>query len=154
MRLRVRWTKAGKIRFSSHRDMARCWERAIRLSEIPIATSEGFTPRPKVHFGLALSTGHESLGEYLDLDLGPGIINLRVVGAMPSDAPELGALLEAELATQPRSVRPAELLAAFDPPRSEGRVRRTHQWITIDGATREPLSPSAPLRVPAQTGAR
>jgi radical SAM-linked protein len=243
MRIRVRYSKTGKIRFSSHRDMARCWERALRRAELPVASTQGFSPRPKMHFGLALSTSHESLGEYLDIDLlepqgesvdlgtlperltpflppgvevetvsiiersetslqeavtsctwlievtgvtpdelaaavdtvlradtlpvvrerkgkpvaddiRPGICDLRVLGATPPDAPEPGALLEAELATQPRSVRPAELLAAFDPPRIEGRVRRTHQWIIQDGARREPLPNCATSRVPAPAGSR
>lgn len=223
--------------------MARCWERALRRAEIPVAITEGFSPRPKMHFGLALSTGHESLGEYLDIDLRepegsaldlgalperltpflppgvdveavsvierselslqeavtvctwlievpgitpdeledqvrtmldapslsvtrerkgkkvtddirPGIISLRVLGVTPADAPEPGALIEAELATQPRSVRPSELLAAFDPPRIEGRVCRTHQWIITDGARREPLSVLATSRAPVEMGAR
>jgi radical SAM-linked protein len=240
MRIRLRYRKLGKVRFTSHRDIARCWERALRRAELPIAITEGFSPRPKVHFGLALSTGHESLGEYLDVDLRepeaadvdlgalperltpllppgidveavavidrsqaslqeavtsctwvievpgtstealsaavdtilsaaelpvvrerkgkkvaddlrPGIIALSVVGATPPDVLEPGAVLQAELATHPRSVRPSELLAAFDPPLTEGRVRRTHQWITSDGATREPLSPGAPS--PALAGA-
>ena len=69
MRLRLRFTKLGKIRFLGHRDLARCWERAIRRAELPIAYSEGFSPRPKVHFGLALPTGAASIAEYLDIDL-------------------------------------------------------------------------------------
>lgn len=67
--LRVRFTKAGKVRFISHRDVARVWERALRKAGIAVAYSQGFSPRPRLHFGLALSTGHESLGEYLDIDL-------------------------------------------------------------------------------------
>ena len=51
------------------RHRPRCWERALRRAELPVASTEGFSPRPKMHFGLALSTGHESLGEYLDVDL-------------------------------------------------------------------------------------
>lgn len=68
-RLRLRYTKLGKIRFIGHRDLARTWERALRRSELAVASTEGFSPRPKMHFGLALSTGFESLGEYLDVDL-------------------------------------------------------------------------------------
>ena len=68
-RLRFRYTKLGKIRFIGHRDLARLWERALRRSGLPVASTEGFSPRPKVHFGLALSTGFESLGEYIDVDL-------------------------------------------------------------------------------------
>ena len=69
MKVRVRFEKRGKIRFLSHRDLARIWERSLRRAGISVAYSEGFSPRPKLHFGLALSTGHESLGEYLDIDL-------------------------------------------------------------------------------------
>ena len=68
MRARFRFSKLGKIRFTSHRDVARLWERALRRAELPVALTEGFSPRPKVHFGLALSTSHESLGEYIDID--------------------------------------------------------------------------------------
>ena len=73
MKLRVRYTKLGKVRFLSHRDVARIWERAIRRAHLPIAYSEGFNPRPKLHFGLALSVGHESIDEYLDIDLREGV---------------------------------------------------------------------------------
>jgi radical SAM-linked protein len=69
VRVRLRFTKLGKVRFISHRDVARVWERALRRAELPLAYTEGFSPRPKVSFGLALSTGYESLGEYLDVEL-------------------------------------------------------------------------------------
>src|SRR6516225_10247288 len=65
--VRLRYTKRGKIRWISHRDVARALERAFRITELPLAFTEGFSPRPKVSFGLALSTGHESDAEYLDL---------------------------------------------------------------------------------------
>src|SRR5947207_1649325 len=69
MKVRIRFSKLGKIRFTSHRDVARIWERALRRAAVPVAYTEGFSPHPKLSFGLALSTGHESLGEYLDVDV-------------------------------------------------------------------------------------
>jgi radical SAM-linked protein len=69
MRVRIRYSKLGKVRFTSHRDMARIWERALRKTMTPVAYSAGFTPRPKLAFGLALPTGAESLAEYLDVEL-------------------------------------------------------------------------------------
>lgn len=66
--VRLRYTKRGKVRWISHRDVARAMERAFRITELPLAFSEGFSPHPKVSFGLALSTGHESDAEYLDLE--------------------------------------------------------------------------------------
>jgi len=72
LRLRLRYTKNGKIRFTSHRDTARIWERALRRCELPLAYTEGFSPRPKMHFGLALRTGFSSECEYLDINLESG----------------------------------------------------------------------------------
>ena len=215
MRLRVRFAKTGKVRFLSHRDVARVWERALRRAGVQVAYSEGFSPRPKLSFGLALSTGYESRGEYLDIDLvdamepdelagrvGPALPRgitaqtavaiplgtdslqqavvsstwrLEILSADPiglSDvverslaAPSLpivverkgspspldarpailslsvdaGSTLHTELATQPRSLRPAELVRALDPTWGLGRVVRTHQWTLVDGARCEPI---------------
>ncbi len=73
MKLRLRSSKLGKVRFTSHRDAARMWERALRRAALPVASSEGFTPRPKISFGLALPTGGESIAEYVDIDLQPDV---------------------------------------------------------------------------------
>ena len=69
MKLRLRYAKLGKVRFTSHRDTARVWERAMRRAGVPVAVSAGFTPRPRLSFGLALPTGAESVAEYLDLEV-------------------------------------------------------------------------------------
>lgn len=82
-RLRLRFTKAGKVRFTSHRDVARLWERALRRSRLPVAYSQGFVPHPLVSFGLALPTGCESRGEYLDVRLGPPAPGETSVPALP-----------------------------------------------------------------------
>jgi radical SAM-linked protein len=219
-RYRIRFSKLGKIRFTSHRDVARMWERALRRATLPVAYTEGFSPHPKLSFGLALSTGHESLGEYLDVDLAepvdvdsiparldpclpigldvqaaaeiePGTPSLQqvvtsctwqieVVGLGRAELSERvdaclladslvvtrerkghkvtddlrpailtlemldeGTVLLAELATQPRGVRPSELVTVLagqqDHEVLEGRVCRLHQWLSIDGAREEPL---------------
>jgi radical SAM-linked protein len=67
--VRIRFTKRGKVRFISHRDVARAFERAFRVEQLPLVFTQGFAPRPKVSFGLALSVGHESDAEYLDVQL-------------------------------------------------------------------------------------
>ncbi len=68
-RVRFRYSKLGKVRFLSHRDVARVLERAVRRAGLPVAYSQGFSPRARLHFGLALSTGFESHAEYVDVDL-------------------------------------------------------------------------------------
>ena len=72
MKARFRFSKLGKVRWTSHRDLARMWERAFRRVELRLAYTEGFSPRPKVSFGLALPTGAESVCEYLDVELADG----------------------------------------------------------------------------------
>ena len=67
--VRLRFSEHGKVRFISHRDVARAFERALRIEQAPLAFTQGFSPRPKMSFGLALSVGHESDAEYLDLEL-------------------------------------------------------------------------------------
>jgi len=71
-RIRLRYTKLGRVRFLGHRDLARGLERALRRAEVPVARSAGFSPRAKVAFGLALPTGAESTVELLDLELVEG----------------------------------------------------------------------------------
>lgn len=71
MRIRFRFSKQGRIRFTSQRDVARMWERALRRADLPMAYTEGFNPRPQLSFGLALPTGAESLAEYVDVALDP-----------------------------------------------------------------------------------
>jgi radical SAM-linked protein len=224
--IRLRYAKEGKVRWTSHRDAARIWERALRRAGLAVAYTEGFSPRPRLHFGLALPTGYESDVELLDVDLveqpaaasdlparltsalPPGFavtavavldggepslqqevtscswrIELRQVTPARSATAVATALaastlplarsrkghetlddlrpgvlalcvetttqdgppvLLADLATQPRALRPSELLAACFPEVAETidithRVRRTHQWIERDGARREPL---------------
>ncbi len=69
MKVRVSYRKLGKVRFLGHLDMARLWERGLRKAAVPVAMSAGFTPRPKMSFGLALPTGAESVVELFDVTL-------------------------------------------------------------------------------------
>jgi radical SAM-linked protein len=68
-RLRIRYAKRGRLRFTSHRDFARVFERAIRRSQVPIAFSAGFSPHPKVSYAGATPTGVASEAEYLEIGL-------------------------------------------------------------------------------------
>src|SRR6476661_7590747 len=100
--VRLRYTKRGKIRWISHRDVARALERAFRITKLPLAFTEGFSPRPKVSFGLALSTGHESDAEYLDLVLSDEVdlepLSVSLTDALPEGMAVTGAVPLAERA--------------------------------------------------------
>lgn len=234
--VRLRFTKVGKVRFVSHRDLARAFERAFRIEQLPLAFTQGFSPRPKVSFGLALGVGHESHAEYLDFDLAqpvdidglserlspvlpegidvtgatelaerapslqeavttvavrlslhdvptdvlesaveralaaetlaitttrkgrdvvedlrPALRHLAVTNAIPNWASG-GSAVDAETATHPQGLRPADLiralreLAGATDPNGEDRVLRTKQWIERDGARLEPLEADCAAR--------
>ncbi|MFI0740987.1 TIGR03936 family radical SAM-associated protein [Streptomyces sp. NPDC021100] len=68
-RIRLRYTKRGRLRFTSHRDFQRAFERALRRAEVPMAYSAGFTPHPKVSYANAAPTGTGSEAEYLEIQL-------------------------------------------------------------------------------------
>jgi radical SAM-linked protein len=65
----VRYAKRGKMRFASHRDVARAFERGVRRAGLPVAHSAGFTPHPKISYAGGAPTGVASEAEYLSLAL-------------------------------------------------------------------------------------
>ena len=60
---RVIFAKKGNIKYISHLDLVRLFQRAVRRAEIPVALSKGFSPRPKIRFKRALKLGVESEAE-------------------------------------------------------------------------------------------
>ncbi|HET8659573.1 MAG TPA: TIGR03936 family radical SAM-associated protein [Micromonosporaceae bacterium] len=68
-RIRIRYAKRGRLRFTSHRDFARAFERALRRAGTPVAYSQGFTPHPKISYASAAPTGAASEAEYLEIGL-------------------------------------------------------------------------------------
>ena len=68
-RLRIQYAKRGRLRFTSHRDFARAFERALRRAAVPMAYSAGFSPHPKISYVGAAPTGVASEAEYLEIGL-------------------------------------------------------------------------------------
>ena len=68
-KLRLRYAKRGRLRFASHRDLARAIERALRRAAVPMAFSAGFTPHPKISYLGAAPTGAASEAEYVEIGL-------------------------------------------------------------------------------------
>src|SRR5579864_6483352 len=68
-RVRLRYAKRGRLRFTSHRDFARAFERALRRGNVPMAYSAGFSPHPKISYLGAAPTGVASEAEYLEIGL-------------------------------------------------------------------------------------
>lgn len=237
--VRLKFSKRGRVRFTSHRDVARAFDRAFRMVEAPLSFTEGFVPRPRISLGLGLATGYESDAEYLDVELTgpvdldelqaglnpalpegmdvvageflePRAASLQqavtlasyLVEVVPVQEPALdpadvrawveqvlaadrlegvrrrkgrevvedlrpairhlavagptskGVMLEFEGSTQPRSVRPGEVVSVLGPAGllAGGTAIRTEQWIERDGSRLTPLEADTRLRT--EVGAR
>lgn len=68
-KLRARFSRGEEVKYISHLDTMRTFERTVRRAEIPIAYSHGFNPRPQMSFGLPLSVGVTSNCEYIDMEM-------------------------------------------------------------------------------------
>ncbi|QIK77076.1 TIGR03936 family radical SAM-associated protein [Nocardioides piscis] len=77
-RLRVRYAKRGRLRFTSHRDFSRAFERAVFRARIPMAYSSGFNPHPRISYAGAAPTGSASEAEYLEIALAQVLVPAEV----------------------------------------------------------------------------
>jgi radical SAM-linked protein len=86
-RLRVRYAKRGRLRFTSHRDFSRAFERALVRAQVPMAYSSGFNPHPRISYAGAAPTGSASEAEYLEIGLAveidPDDVRARLDEALP-----------------------------------------------------------------------
>ena len=69
MRVRIKFTKNGPVKFIGHLDVMRYFQKAMRRAEIPVALSGGFSPHMLMSFAAPLGVGITSDGEYFDVDL-------------------------------------------------------------------------------------
>lgn len=101
-KLRLRYTKRGRLRFTSHRDIARVFERALRRAQVPMAYSAGFSPHPKVSWIGAAATGVASEAEYVEISLAerrdPEQLRVALDAALP-DGIDLVEAVEAPVGT-------------------------------------------------------
>ena len=88
-KLRIRYAKRGRLRFASHRDLARTLERALRRAQVPMAFSAGFSPHPKISYLGAAPTGSASEAEYLEIGVAvrcdPDALREALDAALPPD---------------------------------------------------------------------
>ena len=156
MRARVRFSKAGKLRYISAIDLGRVWERALRKADLPIAYSEGFSPHPKVSFGDALPLGFGSTAEFAELTFAGPVdladMTARINAAFPDGidvldaaevedgAPRLGKRLQASMwvLEYPTADGVAEAVAAM-PAEGPLEVERERKGRMVTADLRPPL---------------
>ncbi|GAA5118692.1 TIGR03936 family radical SAM-associated protein [Pseudonocardia adelaidensis] len=87
-RVRVRFAKRGRLRFLSHRDVARSFERAVRRAGVPVAHSHGFSPHPRLSWIGAAPTGTASEAEYVEIGLTRPVDPDALVAALDAALPD------------------------------------------------------------------
>jgi radical SAM family uncharacterized protein/radical SAM-linked protein len=148
-RIRMRYTKTGRVRFLSHLDFMTLFHRACLRAGVPVAFSQGFNPHPKIAFGPALSVGIESEAEYLDIETDPFVnpedikkrlnrnlpegIRIEEVRAVPRTAPSLsGSICRYEYEVEV----PSELATGL-PERIEKFLARPSVIVTRESRSKE-----------------
>jgi radical SAM-linked protein len=86
-RLRLRYAKRGRLRFTSHRDFSRAFERAVVRARVPMAYSSGFHPHPRISYAGASPTGAASEAEYLEIGLAARTAPGEVLAALDEALP-------------------------------------------------------------------
>lgn len=98
-RLRIRYAKRGRLRFTSHRDFSRAFERALARSRVPMAYSSGFNPHPRISYAGASPTGAASEAEYLEIGLSqqtdPQQVGVALDEALPTGLDILDVVVSA-----------------------------------------------------------
>lgn len=94
-RLRLRYTKLGRLSYLSHLELIRCLERCIRRASLPYEITQGFSPHMKHAFGWALPVGVGSICEYADIWISSYIEPDKVLKAFERAVPEGLEILEA-----------------------------------------------------------
>ncbi|SFC38743.1 radical SAM-linked protein [Nocardioides terrae] len=87
-RLRIRYAKRGRLRFTSHRDFSRAFERALVRVRLPMAYSSGFNPHPRISYAGAAPTGAASEAEYVEIGLAEVVDADAVKAALEEALPD------------------------------------------------------------------
>jgi radical SAM-linked protein len=105
-RYRLTFAKGEALKYISHLDLARTWERTFRRAGLPVAYSKGFNPRPRFQIAAALPVGVTGWAEYLDVWLTVPLASEEVLSRLqPALPPELEVLDVQEVELRARSLQ-------------------------------------------------
>ena len=115
MRMRVKFSKHGPIRFIGHLDLMRYFQKVNRRADLPVKYSEGFNPHQLLTFALPLSVGMQSDGEYLEIQFAQELSAEEVLGRMNAEMHEgITALTAKTLTSQEKKAMTAVFACAYE----------------------------------------
>jgi radical SAM-linked protein len=126
-RVRIRFSKQGDLRLIGHRDLMRCLERLFRRAGLALSMSQGFHPKPRMTFPLALAVGIEGDDEVMELELAEELQGEEVLARLRPQAPQGLRFRSAEV-LPPGSAKARSHCAVYEvailPPRRAGLEER------------------------------
>lgn len=135
--IRFQFSRGSEVRFLSHLDLVRTMERAIRRAGLPMAYSEGFTPRPIMSYGYALPVGILSEAEYGDFTFAVDLDPEEFVRCYNQHLPKGLEVLWAERLPEKTPTLMGEINAAswrlFLPQTSGGPEQIKARWEWLQG---------------------
>jgi radical SAM-linked protein len=153
-RLVVRYAKRGRMRFASHRDIARAMERGVRRAELPVAHSAGFSPHPKISYSGGASTGAASEAEFLEISLtaevDPGVVAGRLDAALP-DGIDIIEVADLAAAPAPR-LEASEWQVVLPGVAPDDAARAVEAFLTAAHAEVDRLTSNGVRRLDARAG--
>lgn len=149
-RYRIRFRKEGLLRFISHNDLMRTWDRALRRTGLPLKRTEGFHAKTKLSSPTALALGVVGLDEVLDVELTEDVPADEVVARIERELPEgLRAESAAPLPARGASstVEAFEYVCRIEGAYAESQVRaRRDELLSSSSWIVERRSPGKPAR--------
>jgi radical SAM-linked protein len=112
--IRAKFIRGEEVKFISHLDLMKSFERAIRRSRLPIAYSQGFNPHPQMVFGLPLSVGVTSEAEYGDFELNEPITPRSFMESLNPQLPAGLTITDAEQKSTKTNIMATISAAAYD----------------------------------------
>ncbi len=123
-RVRVRFGKQGDLRWISHRDLVRTFERLMRRADLRLGMSEGFHPKARMTFPSALALGIESLDEVMEFEMAEQVDAEEIARRMAAQAPEGLSIIDVRL---------------MEPKERKARLRRATYRMPIPAARHRAL---------------
>ena len=112
--IRAKFTRGEELKYISHLDMMKLFERALRRARIPIYYSQGFNPHPQIVFGLPLSVGVTSSSEYVDFELSEDMEPGQFAEILNKQLPEGLKLLDAKIRASKSNIMASISKASYE----------------------------------------
>ena len=114
LKVRMKFSKQGEMRFIGHLDLMRYFQKAIRRADIPIRFSEGMSPHMIMSFASPLGVGLTSDGEYMDIELTESISTQEALSRLNEQMAEGVRVLDFRKIEEGKAGKAMSLVAAAD----------------------------------------